>query len=196
MNRLRERRRLDTVRAIKKVAIRQLDAGGPAGLTLRGIAREIGVAVQSLYHYFDDRNALLDALVDDGFHELGLAVTAAVAASRGELRDRRRTIVVHAVREWAHANCAHFLLLSSRPQPMRPADYRSHLVPIVTALAEIESVDLSSAADIDKTAAESYCRIHGVVLMELLGYATVRSSLDHPLPSRPSPNCGSTPIRM
>jgi AcrR family transcriptional regulator len=43
---------------------------GIAGLTLRGLARELGIRQPSLYEYFDSKNALYDALFADGNRQL------------------------------------------------------------------------------------------------------------------------------
>ena len=56
----RERLRADLIAEIKAVAIAQLEAAGPAGVSLRGIAREVGVSPAALYGYFDS--------LDDAVH--------------------------------------------------------------------------------------------------------------------------------
>lgn len=43
---------------------------GIAGLTLRGLARELGIRQPSLYEYFDSKHALYDALFADGNRQL------------------------------------------------------------------------------------------------------------------------------
>src|SRR5262245_65618201 len=43
---------------------------GIAGLTLRGLARELGISQPSLYEYFDSKHALYDALFDNGNRQL------------------------------------------------------------------------------------------------------------------------------
>lgn len=47
-----------------------LDEGGAAALSLREVARRAGCTHQAPYHYFADREALLAALVTEGFREL------------------------------------------------------------------------------------------------------------------------------
>ena len=81
---VRDRRRAETVREIKAAALQQLAEGGTGALSLRGVARSIGMTVQSLYHYFDSRDALLTALVSDAHHQLADAVQAAADDTRGQ----------------------------------------------------------------------------------------------------------------
>ena len=66
----RDRRKQETIDDIKAVARRQLASAGPAGVSLRGIARELGMTASAVHYYFPGRQALLDALVIDGFESL------------------------------------------------------------------------------------------------------------------------------
>jgi AcrR family transcriptional regulator len=114
---VRERRRAETISEIKAAALEQLAEAGTGGLSLRGVARGVGMTVQSLYHYFDSRDALLSTLVTDGHHALADAVESAAAASRGRSAADRLVIVAGAFREWARANTPAFLLLYGTPVP-------------------------------------------------------------------------------
>ena len=110
---LRERRRAQTVAEIKQAALRELAATGPEGLSLRAVARTVGVSVQALYHYFDSRDALVTALVADAFDELAGAVAAAASAAR----DPRDRVVAAglAYRAWGRDNRSAFLLALGVP---------------------------------------------------------------------------------
>ncbi len=113
---VRERRRAETVAEIKAAALDQLSEVGTA-LSLRGVARAIGMTVQSLYHYFAGRDALLAALVTDAHGALADAVDAAAAASRGAPPADRLVAACAAFRAWALANRSGFLLLYGTPVP-------------------------------------------------------------------------------
>jgi AcrR family transcriptional regulator len=114
---VRDRRRAETVHEIKGAALEQLAEGGPGGLSLRGVARAVGMTVQSLYHYFASRDALLTALVVDGHRELAGAVREAAEASRGRPHAERLFAASNAYRRWALANRPAFLLLYGTPVP-------------------------------------------------------------------------------
>jgi AcrR family transcriptional regulator len=114
---VRDRRRAQTVAEIKEAALRQLVDAGPGGFSLRGVAREVGMTVQSLYHYFANRDALLTALVVDAHHSSADAVQAAVDDNRGRHPHERRLAACRAFREWALANRPAFLLLYGTPVP-------------------------------------------------------------------------------
>lgn len=54
-----------------------LDEGGTGALSLREVARRAGCTHQAPYHYFEDRESILAALVADGFDELAGRLRAA-----------------------------------------------------------------------------------------------------------------------
>ena len=114
---VRDRRRAETVAEIKEAALQQLAEAGPGGFSLRGVARAVGMTVQSLYHYFANRDALLTVLVVDAHHAAADAVQAAAEATRGRHPHERRLAACRAFREWALANRPAFLLLYGTPVP-------------------------------------------------------------------------------
>jgi AcrR family transcriptional regulator len=59
----RDRRRQETITDIKTAARTQLAEGGPAGISLRAIARQLGMTPAAVHYYFPGREALLDALI-------------------------------------------------------------------------------------------------------------------------------------
>lgn len=64
-----------------------LDREGLAGFTMRGLAEHVGVAPMTLYGYFPDKDALLDAVLDFGADEL------IVSSPVGPWRDRLRELL-------------------------------------------------------------------------------------------------------
>lgn len=60
-----------------KTSRQLLDESGPSALSLREVARRTGCTHQAPYHYFADREAILAALVADGFAELAALLKAA-----------------------------------------------------------------------------------------------------------------------
>src|SRR5690242_18050425 len=96
----RERLRTELVAHIKQVALQQLEAGGPSAVSLRGIAREVGVSPAALYGYFDSLDDLFTALITDGFDSLADAVEAAVEGAARESRGEQMLAAALAYRQW------------------------------------------------------------------------------------------------
>ena len=62
-------------------AERALDEGGLGQLSLRDLARQAGVSHAAPRRHFADKQALLDALAQDGFERLGRALREAIDAA-------------------------------------------------------------------------------------------------------------------
>ena len=113
---LRARVRSEMSQEIKEVARRRVAAEG-ANLSLRGVARDMGIVASALYRYFPSRDALLTALIIDAYEALGAAATEAESAvPRDDLRGRWLA-VCHAARRWALAHPAEYGLLYGSPVP-------------------------------------------------------------------------------
>ncbi|GGS47947.1 TetR family transcriptional regulator [Planobispora rosea] len=113
----RERVRAELTREITDIARRQLATDGAAGLSLRAVAREMGMVSSAIYRYFPSRDDLLTALIIDGYNALGEAVENADAARPREDHTGRWMAVCHAVRDWALAHPHEYALLYGSPVP-------------------------------------------------------------------------------
>ncbi|MFG3346252.1 TetR/AcrR family transcriptional regulator [Streptomyces sp. NPDC048018] len=116
----RARARIEITAAIKDEARRQLAADGAAKLSLRAVARELGMVSSALYRYFPSRDDLLTALIIDAYDAVGAAAekahaTAETDAPRAHLT--RWTAVCRAVRAWALAHPHEYALIYGSPVP-------------------------------------------------------------------------------
>jgi AcrR family transcriptional regulator len=112
----RERLRTATVAEIKDAARRQIIANGPAGVSLRAVARDVGMTAPAIYRYFDSLDTLILDIVGDLFAELQKEVEAAAAATIPDPVDRL-VDMVRAFRGWSLANPAEFALMFGSPVP-------------------------------------------------------------------------------
>ena len=113
----RERARAELTREIKEEARRQLAASGAQGLSLRSVARELGMVSSALYRYFRSRDELLTALIIDAYDALGAAAeTASSALPAADIRGRWRATCA-AIRDWALANPHEYALIYGSPVP-------------------------------------------------------------------------------
>ncbi|MEU0807831.1 TetR/AcrR family transcriptional regulator [Streptomyces sp. NPDC005970] len=113
----RERARTEVTAAIKEEARRQLAREGAAKLSLRAVARELGMVSSSLYRYFPSRDDLLTALIVDAYDTLGAAAEQALAKADGQEPIERWGAVCRAVREWALAHPHEYALIYGSPVP-------------------------------------------------------------------------------
>jgi AcrR family transcriptional regulator len=91
--------------ALLTQAVQTLRDRGVAELSLRELSREIGVSHGAPRRHFSDRQALLDALAETGFHRLGEELRAAVDDAgedfRASLSAAARAYVGFAIRDAA-----------------------------------------------------------------------------------------------
>jgi AcrR family transcriptional regulator len=110
--------RRELTRAILDEARRQLAEVGPAVLSVRAVARELGMASSAVYRYFATRDELITALLVLSYDDLGSAAEQADAAVRQRRQHRARWLsVTRAVRAWARQHPHDYALLYGSPVP-------------------------------------------------------------------------------
>lgn len=112
----REIARAEMTDRIKSTARAQLAIDGP-DLSLRAVARELGVVSSAVYRYFASRDELLTALIIDGYDSMGAAAEQAEAAVARRDLVGRWTAIGRAVRAWSRARPAEYALLYGTPVP-------------------------------------------------------------------------------
>jgi AcrR family transcriptional regulator len=101
---------------IKTTARRHLASDG-ANLSLRAVARDVGLVSSAVYRYYPSRDDLLTSLIVDAYVAMADAAEAAEAAvGREDLRGRFLA-VAHALRDWSVANPHEYALLYGTPVP-------------------------------------------------------------------------------
>lgn len=113
----RARARIEVTAAIKDEARRQLAADGAAKLSLRAVARELGMVSSALYRYFPSRDDLLTALIIDAYNSLGESAEAAHAEVADAGPRERWTSVGMAARRWALEHPHEYALIYGSPVP-------------------------------------------------------------------------------
>ncbi len=112
----RARARADVVDRIKEIARAHLAEDGP-NLSLRAVARDLGVVSSAVYRYFASRDELLTALILDGYAKAGDLIEAAEAAVPRRDLAGRWLALGRATRRWALDNPHEFALLYGSPVP-------------------------------------------------------------------------------
>jgi AcrR family transcriptional regulator len=121
----RERVRAELIREITEIARRQLATDGAAGLSLRAVAREMGMVSSAIYRYFPSRDDLLTALIIDGYNAVGAAVEKSEARCPREDYAGRWLAASRAMRDWALAHPHEYALVYGSPVPGYQAPERT-----------------------------------------------------------------------
>lgn len=140
------------------IASRHLAADGAAALSLRAVARELGVVSSAIYRYVPNRDALLTLLVVDGYDQLADSVDAALATDPGAAPLERCRIVAGAFRAWGLAEPARFGLIFGTPIPGYEAPREtvsSGTRVIVTLLAALSDGVADGSVAVDRPVGEA-----------------------------------------
>jgi AcrR family transcriptional regulator len=159
--------RRELVAAAEAVLARE----GPAGVTVRAVAAEAGIAPMGVYNRFGGKDGLVDALLIRGFDALRAAV-----ASRGEpdMRERLRASGER-YRQFALSSRHLYAIMfeGAIPHDAISAEAAEHAQAAFGALvAIVESAALAgviAAPDPAETAQQIWSTVHGAVTLELQG---------------------------
>ena len=146
-----------------------LESGGAQGLSLRELAREVGVSHAAPRRHFPDRQALLDALAESGFGRLEAALAEAVAAAGPDF-DARLAGLARAYIGFATARPALIgLMFASKHQADAPPSLalaaERAFAPAIAAVAEGQATGEVVAGDPEGVALIASAALHGIVVM-------------------------------
>jgi AcrR family transcriptional regulator len=114
----RQRAREEITEEILAAARVRLTQAGPGELSLRAVARDVGMVSSAVYRYFASRDELLTALLIEAYNAIG----AAAEDAEGAVEDRtdflaRWTACCRGIREWSVAHPGDYALLYGSPVP-------------------------------------------------------------------------------
>ncbi|NUW32365.1 TetR/AcrR family transcriptional regulator [Nonomuraea sp. SMC257] len=184
----RERYRAQVQGEIKQHAWEQIATTGVSALSLKAIAKHLGMSGPALYRYFAGRDELITALIRDAYRSLADTLRAAYD-SGAEVAG-----LAHAVRDWAQSDPHRYFLIYGTPVPgyHAPADTTAISNEIMTVLtgafreAGVPPSDSPFEAHLDghrqwaadpsvptaalRRALSFWTRLHGVLSLELAGH--------------------------
>ncbi len=120
----RERARVEITQEILDTAREHLTKDGATALSLRAVARDLGMVSSAIYRYVPNRDTLLTMLIIDAYDSLGADVEKAERTVQREAYLERFLTACHAVRTWALAHPQEYALIYGSPVPdyAAPAD--------------------------------------------------------------------------
>ncbi|MGO2036855.1 MAG: TetR/AcrR family transcriptional regulator [Brevibacterium sp.] len=130
----RQRARLETEAQITRIGNRMVDEDGVDGLSLRAIARELGVVSSAVYRYVKSRDELLTILIRDAFTQIADEVDAALA------EDRSVPSLALSMLDWSRRYLNRWALIYGTPVPDYEAPRQETVVPgtrVMVALTQL-----------------------------------------------------------
>jgi AcrR family transcriptional regulator len=144
----RERVRAQLTAEIVAVARTHLATSGATALSLRAVARELGMVSSAVYRYFPSRDDLLTTLIIEGYDALGESAELAEAAVAREDLLGRWHAACAATRDWALTHPHEYALLYGSPVPgySAPQDTTGPAGRVAIVLAGVVRDGLASGA--------------------------------------------------
>jgi AcrR family transcriptional regulator len=113
----RARRRAAIEEEILRVGRAHLAEYGAAAVSLRAVARDLGMVSSAIYRYVESRDELLTRLIVDAYDSLGDHVDSAMAEVTGGSVRERFVVLCRAIRSWALEHPHQYALLYGSPVP-------------------------------------------------------------------------------
>ena len=154
--------------ALLEGAERALARGGVQELSLREVAREIGVSHAAPRRHFAGKQALLDALAEDGFERLEHQMRAAIDAAGDGFRDRLAALARTYVRFATEHSALLELMYAGKHRPdaeaVRVAAERAFAIPL-GLIAEGQAGGEVIPGDPARVGALAWASFHGLAAM-------------------------------
>ena len=159
------------------------ETGSEEAVTLRAVARQVGISAPSIYAHFEDRDAIVDAIVDTAFADFNEAVSVAVAGAADPVERLRAGCAAYV--RFAAERPNRYKLIFERQylmvdpgQAVPPIRRRSFEALVASVQACIDAgLSASTDAELDSTA----------IWVALHGYATLHALM----PGWPWPDSGA-----
>jgi len=126
---------MDSRERILKAAVELMTKEGLAALSMREVARRAGVSHQAPYHYFENREAILAAIAEEGFKKFN----AKLESASGSNAVARLIAAGRAYVGFALSNPAHFQVMF-RPELVNLDKYPSALAEANRGFAILQSL--------------------------------------------------------
>ena len=155
--------------ALLRAGERALENPGAQNLSLRELARDVGVSHAASCRHFADKQALLDALAQSGWEQLG-AILAAAIADAGPDFDTRLLGIARAYVAFATERPALVeLMFASKHQAGAPAGLTEAgelaFAPALAAVADGQAAGAVVPGDAGRVAIVAFAALQGLVAL-------------------------------
>ena len=125
-----------TSQRVSQCVLSILEAEGPQAVSMRRVAKEVGITAMAIYHHFPSREALLSAVVDSEFEHL---VDFFVQSGRNGSFETQMVHIMDGYMNYAlaHPRIFEYVFSSRRPRARQfPDDFRTRLSPAFNVVAD------------------------------------------------------------
>ena len=164
-----------TSEQIAAAALGLLERQGPEAVTMREVAKTVGITPMAIYHHFPNREALLKTVTDAEFDKLRILIEAirhqGSARPRAQLKE-----MIMSYADYALAQPRLFDYVFSRPRPDArrfPEDFRARRSPTLSLFADVVAEAMRAGKlkndDVWEVTFALWAHVHGYVMLYLGG---------------------------
>jgi AcrR family transcriptional regulator len=151
--------------AVIAAGLERLAEGDAGELGLRALARDVGVSATALYRHFPDKEALLDALAEEGLRRLGALQAQAWLKAGGGRAGFKATGIAYV--RFAHDEPALFRLSFTRQLPDRKGEDEGDGGEVAYNLLRAGVGEVFPAESVDAAALHAWALVHGLAMLVL-----------------------------
>ncbi len=157
--------------ALVQAALREAEQGGPEAISIRALAKELGVSQPAPYRHFADREALLQAVTAEAFRQFNAILRAAIdkPSKRSKLSRFAQTALEFGLRR----NGIYRLMFASRTMACSEKDSELRLAAHETMGLLLESFEAPAVGLLrERHALQVWAALHGVISLAEQGLLT------------------------
>ena len=160
----------DTDQKIAAATLRLLEREGPAAVSMRRIAKAVGITPMAIYHHFPNREALLHTITDREFEKLAAFMDARQTGVRSGAERLLRVMDYYIDYAFKHPKVFDYVFSQYRTDARRfPRDFRARRSPTMNRVADTVADAMARREirkdDVWEVAMELWAHIHGYVAL-------------------------------
>jgi AcrR family transcriptional regulator len=157
--------------AMVQAALREAEQGGPESISIKALAKELGVSQPAPYRHFTDREALLQAVTAEAFRQFNAILRAAI--DKPSKRSKLSRFAQAALEFGLRRNGIYRLMFASRTMACSVKGSELHLAAHETFGLLVESFEAPAVGLLrERHALQVWAALHGVISLAEQGLLT------------------------
>src|SRR5215472_17250669 len=166
----------DLRQALVQAALKEAEQGGPEAISIKALAKDLGVSQPAPYRHFADREALLQAVTAEGFRQFNAILRAAIA--KPSQRSKLSRLAQAALDFGLRRHGIYRLMFASRTMACAPEDSELHNAARETYDVLLEAMEAPPIGLVrERHALQIWAALHGVVMLAEQGLLTGKVAL-------------------
>jgi len=157
--------------ALVQAALWEAERGGPEAISIKALAKKLGVSQPAPYRHFADRGALLEAVATEAFRQFNAVLREAVGQPSPQSKLSR--LAQAALAFGLRRNGIYRLMFASRTMACSPKDSELHRAAHETFGLLLDALEAPAVGLLrERQALKIWAALHGVVMLAEQGLLT------------------------